>query len=819
MSDDDSLNDLIFQAKIDAEPAGNEVLVSVGPKSKGAEGVQIIAQEGNRLGRLFGRLTSIGSGQRAMFIETDHPVSFERISINAVEITSEVPFQIELTLDVRTPSAAEKDRPAVQRMANAFRDATLRTRGEGVSSNVANGPHAILKRDLENWLRATYRTREQLSEHRNENWLKKQSADVQLWLSQKYGLDARANLKIRAPNEDVVRLDGVAVETKAKDSDSTIHVKVSLSAKLEDRDLFSARALTQADLSARVTTLVDRHMRARVSLQEFRFSTQWKDDIKALIDAELKGFERTLVEYRVPPPANGYGAGPYTVRAGEATFQPAGWDNNEGREDSIAFSCDANVLIADAAKFEHFHANSSELLGGLSISRTEDVLKRWLRRELQEAIRETLHPIHRDDQGYAKLLSAWTGQSGFRAQIQSNLTQRAEVIGLEVKSIVATPAREEMKLLEGAIISIPSRGYTSSADGVEIEFSADATIKVSSFDDIRGILNRTNKPLDEIRENYIVKPLERFVRQIAYIEFFKNFEYGDWPSKADPADKEGNTNTDTGCVGWLKTKLQQTLAPEEGGGEKIELVQLVVHQSTTVFFQVYERLTKTIPQRLTVNLDMVSGGDGSITDAYEIAFDLSITGLAETNTEVFFRDWEAIAGNRSEYEAILEDCQATFASFFSAADRDQLHYAHEAGPEGKGKCETIINDQLESYLAKKYGLFGNAVSIAVRNTGAAEISILQQKNAIALEKKKVEQSYLADAARIEITAEAVKERAKHNARRHITNAQGGKDEEGLKARPEDVLSTPKLVTRTPNRLPKSAPEPGEESAPAKPEDE
>lgn len=788
---DAQLHDMILDSTTDASTDRGDVLLAIGSKKKGVDGVRVLAADGNKISRILDRVTSFGTVSRAVIVQSDSAIDFGKIHISAEEVTSEVRYELELKLDLRTPKAT--DETALKRVAHAFRDASLRKKGEGVATNVANSPTAILRREVENWLRSNYRTDKQLSQHGDPGWLASQARLIEGWISSDFGLDARAKLKVQAPNE-VLTLDALTIKSQAMDSNANINLTLRLAAKLDTRDLFGARALTLEDLSDRVSTLANRYLRGSVSLQQYRFGTQWRGELEQKIASDLKDFERTLIEFQLTPPINGYTLGPHIVRAGKATFQPAGWNNNEGRDDKIWFSCDANIVVEDAARYERLY-EMDKLFDGLEISHTEKIMERWLQRELQEAVRETLHPIHRDDHGYAKLLSSWTGDNGFKAQIEHNLTERGKVAGLKLSNLVATPSRDEMRLLDRTIISIPSTAFQSSADNVKLEFSAEVEIKVASFDDIRGILNRTNKPLDEIRDKHILKPLERFIRQIGYIEFFKNFEYGPWPAKADKP-KDGPEPED-GCVGWLKHKLSESLSGStETQGERIELLDLTIHQSSTVHFEVFQRLTQTIPKRVKVMLDMVSPDGETLTDPYEIMFDLSITGLSQDNTTLFFRDWEAIAGNQSEYEAMMADCAETLAGYFDATQRERFFFAHKAGVQGKLKSEEIVRSCLTRYLDEKYGLSGNAVSISIQNTGLIGDMIAEGKARAQLEAKRREIGYRAEEAKLEEQGRAIGNIAKIQADRAIEDAAAEADS-GETSTPTTLLTNSGPIRRKP----------------------
>jgi hypothetical protein len=311
------LNDLILLCKDDRSAERGAIILQIDGKRLGLDGVMIQRGKGPSLLR---RLWKASEQTRSVLVRTVSSIEMRPIQIDCEHIASEVTYRVTLKFDLQTPDA--KDESALCRLGHAFRSATLETVGEAGHGSPADGPTGRFHREMTQWLRARYRAGGDLAQHADRNWLGSENTAIAGYIQSEFGLDAKVKLKIEVASELRLGPVTVAVETTPCDSDKVVKVPVTVSCVLVDRDVFTAPALTKADLQKRIEAQTDIFVRQHVTLQQYRFETEWIAALRIEIERDLKAFERRVTEFLVPLSQNAvYHKGPHAIRAGDAIFE------------------------------------------------------------------------------------------------------------------------------------------------------------------------------------------------------------------------------------------------------------------------------------------------------------------------------------------------------------------------------------------------------------------------------------------------------------------------------------------------------------------
>lgn len=703
------LNQLVMEAPASGAPQRGEVVLNVDRKSTGPEGVSLAGLEKPSV---FHRMMGRREIERRILVRCGRSVAMEPLSFKSEDVATEVIFAVSLKLDLATPEASKTD--SLRQLAFAFRDATLEAPGSIEAGSPASTPSGRFAREMTQWLRNTYRSGDKLKQYSEPGWLEDQNRWISKWIREQYGLDAIVKLKVEVESEQRLGPVAVTVETTACDSDIPVKFTINIGCELIKGGVFGAPSLTKSDLERRTREQADLFVRQKVTLQQFRFTETWRQDLKSHLNQDLKPFNRKISEFTIPLPVNAtYSRGPHAIRAGDAVFEPAGWNS----EDKITFSGDAQIVIENAAVFEKGRSHNDLL-------NVKARLTEWLRSALQEAISEELHLVHDQRVGYADLLANWSeedsaaGSTGtYKARIESNLARRAQAAGLNASTIIATPNRAEMDLLSGAEISLSGLALPSKDPGATLNFDATATIKIASFKDIRDLLNRTHNPLQVIEKEIVEKTLRREAQKISYLQFYQFFESGPGPG--------GSEGSDTGCVGWLEDRLRAALTIN-----KLQLVGFAAKQTSTEHYEVFKRLQETAPQLVDVELAPAAVHDGTkhvgTTAAYKVQFLLDITGLDGTEIHAFLlKNWRDFSGQNTEYGAVLEYVRAYLPKAFVTEDRIAFGQWEKPSDENREFTEALVNQRLNEFLAKNLGLSGRANSVAVANATSGVVLVQQ----------------------------------------------------------------------------------------------
>ncbi|MEL6375842.1 MAG: hypothetical protein AAFQ04_01440, partial [Pseudomonadota bacterium] len=704
MSTQMDLNTLVQEGGVSTQPQRGEILLSVDPNKKSVAGVRILSENKPTLmKRVFkrdvGRMIVVRAGRSALM---------QPIELRTEDVATEIAFTVSLKLDIQTPQAQDED--ALRQLGHAFRDASLEPYGGGAPDELTDSPSGRLRAELLQWLKTRYRSGSALEDHDTRAWKERENKEIAHHIRKEYGLDAQAKLRIVQPPPIILGPVTAKVKTTAVDSDKELHFNVKLGCRLKGDNVFAAPTLTASDLEALITRQTDLYLRQQVKLQDFRFSKDWLDGLKKALETELNGYDREITEYYVPISSNElYSRGPHAIEAGDAVFQPSGWQG----DDHISFSANAMVTVVDAAAYEARRDHSK-------LTRTEEQLREWLQSALQAAVGEELHRIHDQNIGYAALLANWEGPDGYRVAIQENLGRRAKAEGLEASAIIAKPDREEMDLLKGAEIVLEERSYDCLEPGGQLDFEASVQIKIESFNDIKDLLNRTHTPMVSLRDDVILEILTRAVRKIPYLHFYQFFQSGPWPEQGgEPVD-------DSGCVGWLRSEFSRELK-----AHKIELVGFSARQSSTEYYDVFDSLQKHVPERVTFQVSRralkteAGHSADAVFDAYDIGFDLGITGLNGKNIQPFFRDWSTFRSQNSNYGAVRDLVEEKLPAKFTVEDRIILAGTEKHGVKYRDACQKLVIKRLSEFLAETFGLAGAAIAIDVENKGEAVIAIAQ----------------------------------------------------------------------------------------------
>lgn len=697
------LNDLIVEGTESSQPQRGERLLTIDRKKKDIGAVKVLTENKRTLlDRVFKR-----DVERVLIVRTARSASLLPIQLESEDVASEVRFQLTLKLDVQTPS--EDNEEALKQLGHAFRDATLHGAGQAGVGGMSDTPAGRLETELKQWLKTRYRLGKSLSKHSDRAWLAGENAAIADHILKEYGLDTHVKLRVQVASE--LRLGPVSadVTTTAKDSDKVLEFSVKLGCKLKGSDVFAAPALTETDLKERISEQTDLFVRQNVALQDFRFETRWINQLEAHLEAFLKDYERTITEFHVPLAQNAiYSKGPHPIEAGKASFSPAGW-----HDDDIKFSGNGQIIIENAALYEAGRSHSSLL-------QTPTELHNWLKGALQEAVSEELHRVHDQNVGYAVLLANWEGADGYREAIQDNLAARARAEGLNADTIIAQPDREEMGLLKGATIELGSDPRPCLEPDAHLEFDASVQIKIDRFEDIKDLLNRTNRPMQDLRDELISGILSRACRKIPYLRFYQFFESGPWPVK----EGDGKAD-DSGCVGWLKAELTKELLKH-----RITLVSFTARQTSNEYYRVFDSLQRTVPETVRFTIERRAARvDGehspeSVLEEFLVSFQLDINGLNGEKIGAFFREWERFQSlNEPIYSAIRHDVEEKLPGMFTPEDRALLMGTEEIGKEFRDACHKLVQDRLSEFLGKTYGLSGEGIGIDVINKTWAGIAL------------------------------------------------------------------------------------------------
>lgn len=704
MSTQMDLNALVQEGSVNSQPQRGEVLLSIDPSKKSIAGVKVLSENKPTLmGRVFRR-----GAARMLFVRTGRSALMQPIELRTEDVATEIAFTVSLKLDIQTPQT--KDEEALRQLGHAFRDASLEPYGGGAPDELTDSPSGRLRAELLQWLKTRYRSGSALADHNSRAWLERENKEIALHIRKEYGLDTQAKLRIVQPPPLNLGPVTAKIKTTAVDSDKELLFNVKLGCKLKGDNVFGAPTLTASDLEALITRQTDLYLRQQVKLQDFRFSKDWLDGLKKALATELNGYDREITEYYVPISSNElYSRGPHAIEAGDAVFQPSGWQG----DDNISFSANAMVTVTNAAAYEVRRDHSK-------LTRTEEQLREWLQSALQAAVGEELHRIHDQNIGYAALLANWEGPGGYRIAIQENLGRRAQAEGLEASAIIAKPDRAEMDLLKGAEIVLEERSYDCLEPGGQLDFEASVQIKIESFNDIKDLLNRTHTPMVSLRDDVILEIITRAVRKIPYLQFYQFFQSGPWPEQGgEPAD-------DSGCVGWLRSELSRELK-----AHKIELIGFSARQSSTEYYDVFDSLQKHVPERVAFQVSRralkteTGHSADAVFDAYDISFDLGITDLNGENIQPFFRDWSTFRNQNTNYGAVRDLVEKKLPAKFTVEDRVILAGTEKYGDKYRDVCHTLVSKRLSEFLAETFGLAGTAIAIDVENKGEAVIAIAQ----------------------------------------------------------------------------------------------
>lgn len=702
MSTQMDLNTLLQEGGVNTQPQRGEILLSVDPNKKSVAGVRILSENKPTLmKRVFrrdvGRMIVVRAGRSALM---------QPIELRTEDVATEIAFTVSLKLDIQTPQAQDED--ALRQLGHAFRDASLEPYGGGAPDELTDSPSGRLRAELLQWLKTRYRSGSALEDHDTRAWKERENKEIAHHIRKEYGLDAQAKLRIVQPPPIILGPVTAKVKTTAVDSDKELHFYVKLGCRLKGDNVFAAPTLTAGDLEALITRQTDLYLRQKVKLQDFRFSKDWLDGLKKALETELNGCDREITEYYVPISSNElYSRGPHAIEAGDAVFQPSGWQG----DDHISFSANAMVTVVDAAAYEARRDHSK-------LTRTEEQLREWLQSALQSAVGEELHRIHDQNIGYAALLANWEGPDGYRVAIQENLGRRAKAEGLEASAIIAKPDREEMDLLKGAEIKLADRSYKCVEPDGKLDFEATVQVKIASFNDIKELLNRTHTPMEHLRDKVITEALEKAVEKIPYLDFYQFFQSGPWPDSSD-----GDVH-ESGCVGWISSQLAKELKKH-----KVELVDFSARQTATEYYEVFDSLKKHRPEKVTFIVEeraaKIDGKyyDENVFDAYEISFVMRISALNAENLAPFFTDWADFRNNATNYQALKDAVTTDLPGGFTPEDRLVFHGTEHLGDDYREDCHELITQRLNEFLGRGYGLVAEAIAIDVKNLGRGEDTV------------------------------------------------------------------------------------------------
>ena len=687
------MNNLIVEIVDDGTQGRNEVCFSIDSRTKSIDGIRV--EEPKREG-LIGKFFKRQSNKRYVNVRTGEQVRQSDIVVDCEDVSSEVMFKLTLKLDVETPQKSETEN--LIKLVQAFRTATLRHQNSGGGEDLQTGPARIFERELRQWLRSRYQRREPLSRLGNTEWQTTQNKEIVTHIASEYGLQAKVKLIIQLSSDLVVDPSTIVAKTIARDSNVDVSLSVRMGCRLMlGKDPFKVPTLKPKQFRSEMEGLMALFVREELSLQEFRFELDWLERLKERVVTHLREFDREVTSFNpeLLDVSGNYHQGPYNVIAKDAIFTPSGWS----ADDAIRFTSNAEFTIKDAARFE-------VEFSGKDLLKTKNNLEIWLQDALQGAVETCLHEIYRADQGYAELLGKW--DSKFRQAIEVELQKRAHKAGLDASTIIAKPDRPEMDLLKSVTISLENLQLPAREPNATLDFRVDMDISVNSFDDIRGILNATNIPLDYISDKIVLPALSTVARLIGYVDFNQYYDVSA-PAASDTATPEAS------AVERFEQAVRDALREHNLTLNRFAPVRL-----QTEDWRIFNRLSSAPNKVLEFSVKhfVVANEQGQpvVSDKFKIHFNFAITGLSLEKIETFFRkDWVLIKGQHdSEYTAVMSSVSQSLGEKFNANDTQTLNLGNLAGPLGRGAFEALVNRYLNEFLADEFGLSGYAHAVGYK---------------------------------------------------------------------------------------------------------
>lgn len=707
------LNKLINAVAVDTDTGRNEICFKVSGKKRGTVGVAVHNAE--KKGFLSGLIRRKGT-LRYIRIATGRSVDILDMEVDCQDIQSEVEYRVKLRFNVQTPE--KDDKSALQKMVEVFADTVPEYPAKN-HDDPESGPSSRFRSEMRQWLAKRYRSGDRIKT--TEAWRNEQAAEINDYIVKEYGLDAKVKLSLKTISKKRLKPIEVLVETCSCDSTIEIELPITVGCELLDgnKDLFEAVTLSDQDLADLVVKRVDRHLRAKVSLQQFRFENEWKNDLEAAIENDLKAVGRTItnIYFEHSTSTASYAHGPFDIRTDPVDFTPADWRE----KDKISFVTNAQVSVSNAAVHEPlYEAGDYRDMKGY--------LHNWFTEALSGAIHECLHEIHDKKVGYAALLTNW--ESGYQRKIKAKLEALAIKSGLSADAIISNPERPEVRLPQGVWIHIPEDGeagerpysedtagintkqFASASPTVKFKLQIAAKVKIKSFEEIKDLLNQTTDALAFIREQLIEPAVRQVCQTTNIIDYYSKFEFG--PS----GGSEGS------FVEAIEIEIKKRFE-----GYKIELQSLRMNQGDENIREIYSALVGAQPKRIDFTIGALVAGKGikNTSEAVSVGFDLNVTSVSGQGWAQFVPFiWPQYAHDqKSYYDLVYDKVAQTIGAKFQAGNLELINYA-EADEQGKEDFHELVNTYVNEILEQNFGLSGSAITIK-RDMNDTEAIVIEER--------------------------------------------------------------------------------------------